>query len=298
MILDGAEIKIQGRFIRCARLAGEGYDFIEKPEVMLDALRKCESRIDLFTFTQRLSETIPKYQFWMERDNVAALPVSTFENWWKKQINDKTRNMARRAEKKGVEVREVPFDDALVNGISAIYNEAPIRQGKRFWHYMKDIEKVRKENGTFPDRSVFIGAFFEEKLIGFAKLTADETWGQAGLMQILSMIKHRDKAPTNALIAQAVRSCADRGIQFLFYAQFSYGNKEWDGLAEFKHSNGFRRVDIPRYYVPLSSLGSAALRLGLHRGLENYIPGVVLAKYRYLRNIWYKMKFPSPSSST
>jgi len=234
----------------------------------------------------------------MEWDNFAAMSVSTFDQWWKKQINDKTRNMARRAEKKGVVVHEVPFDDALVQGISAIYNEFPIRQGKRFWHYMKDLGTVRRENGTFLERSIYIGAFHNERLIGFAKLTTDETGGQAGLMQILSMIKHRDKAPTNALIAQAVRSCADRKIPYLFYAQLSYGNKEWDGLAEFKRSNGFGQVEVPRYYVPMNNIGSTVLRFGLHRGLATYLPEAVLAKYRYLRNIWYKVKYSNPSSSS
>jgi len=291
MRICGKDIKVQGQLIRIARLGGEWYDFLEEPEVALDTLRKSGNRIDLFTFTQRLPDTKPKYRYPMEWDNLAVLPVSTFEHWWAKQINDKTRNMARRPEKKGVKIREVHFDDALVQGISTIYNETPIRQGKPFWHYRKDLETVCRENGTFPDRSIFIGAFFEEQLIGFAKLTTDEFRGQAGLMQILSMIKHRDKAPTNALIAQAVRSCADRGVPFLVYAQFSYGNKEWDGLAEFKHNNGFRRVDLPRYYVPMSAFGSIALHLGLHRGLESYVPGTVRAKYRYLRNIWYKYKF-------
>ena len=47
-------------------------------------------------------------------------------------------------------------------------------------------------------------------VIGFAKLVPDEDHQQAALMQILSMVSHRDKSPTNALIAQAVRSCAER----------------------------------------------------------------------------------------
>ena len=44
-------------------------------------------------------------------------------------------------------------------------------------------------------------------------------------MQIVSMVGHQDKAPTNALIAQAVRSCAERGIPYLWYANMSYGKK-------------------------------------------------------------------------
>jgi len=92
----GAEVKVQGKLVRIARVDGEGYNFVEKPEDMIEALRKSSSRIDLFTFNQKLSETSPKYTYPMEWDNFAAMSVSTFDQWWKKQINDKTRNMARR----------------------------------------------------------------------------------------------------------------------------------------------------------------------------------------------------------
>ena len=141
-----------------------------------------------------------------------------------------------------------------------------------------------------PDSSIFIGDPFkpEDKLIGFVKLTYDETRTQAGLMQILSMVKHRDKAPTNALIAQAVRSCADRGISYLVYSRFTYGNKERDTLSDFKERNGFRRIDIPRYYVPLTPVGRVAFRFGLHhKGLVDHLPGPVITKLRDLRNAWY-----------
>ncbi len=135
-------------------------------------------------------------------------------------------------------------------------------------------------------RSVFIGAFLEGNLIGFAKLVSDEEQGQAGLMQIVSMIKHRDKAPTNALIAQAVRSCAKRGIPYLVYSNFSYGKKLRDSLADFKHYNGFQRIELPRYYVPLTLVGRAVLRLGLHHRLADRIPEPLVAQFRKLRSLW------------
>src|SRR5437899_416033 len=178
MKVCGKGIQIQGRVIRIARLEAEGFEFLEDPDAAVDAMRQSGIRIDLFTFTQQLSETSPKYDYPMEWDNAAALPVSTFDHWWTRQINDKTRNMVRRASKKGVAVREMPFDDVLVQGISAIYNESPIRQGKPFWHYGKDIETVRRENATFLDRSGFLGAFLGDRLIGFAKLVSDEVKGQ------------------------------------------------------------------------------------------------------------------------
>jgi len=290
MKVCGKDIQAHGGLIQIASLAADGFEFLEDPEAVLDALPESGIRIDLFTFMQRLPHTLPKYGYPMEWDNVAAVPVSTFDHWWTRQISDKTRNMVRRAEKKGVVVGEVPFDDALVQGISAIYNESPIRQGKPFWHYGKEIETVRRESGTFLDRSVFIGAFHGNSLVGFAKLVSDEARGQAGLMFILSMIQHRDKAPTNALIAQAVRSCAERGIPYLVYTKFSFGKKQRDSLSDFKQYNGFQRIELPRYYVPLTLAGRVALRLGLHHRLSDHIPEPVLAQLRKLRSLWHSRK--------
>jgi len=223
---------------------------------------------------------------------MAVLPVSTFDHWITHQIDFKVRNKVRKAEKKGVVVREVSYDDIFVRGISGIYDECPIRQGKRFWHYKKDLEAVRRMNGTFMDQSIFIGAFFETVLIGFVKLVTDEDRSQAGLMQIISMVRHRDKAPTNALIAQAVRSCAQRGIARLWYANFSYGKKQTDSLAEFKRHNGFQKVDVPRYYVPLTTAGRIAFRLGLHHRSNDWIPEPIAATYRRVRSLWYTRRFP------
>jgi hypothetical protein len=287
------KIQIRGSLVRVARLDADTYHFLEDPEPMLEGLRNCGNRIDLFTFMQRLPETSPKYSYPMEWDNLAVLPVSTFDHWWNHQIKSFPRNRARQAGKKGVVFREVPFDDALVKGIWEIYNETPIRQGRRFPHYGKDINTVHREGATYLDSSVFIGAFLGGSLIGFIKLVHDESRTQAGLMNILSMNRHRDKAPTNALIAEAVRSCAERGISYLVYANFAYGEKQASSLAHFKEVNGFARVDLPRYYVPLTAIGRAAFEFGLHRRLAERIPDSLAAKYRDLREAWYNLRFQS-----
>jgi len=290
MNLCGKEIKVQGRLIRIARLAAEGFEFIDDPDVVLDTLRKSEARIDLFTFMQKLPHVSLEYSYPMEWDNVAALPVSTFEDWWNRQIDGKTRNMVRRAEKKGTVIREVDFDDALVSGIWEIYNECPVRQGRLFPHYGKDIATVRKMSSTFLDASIFIGAFLGGQLIGFVKLTMDEKRSQAAVMHILAMVQHRDKSPMNALMAQAVRSCGVRGIPYLVYSSFAYGKKRRDTLSDFKENNGFQRIDLPRYYVPLTRLGYLAFHLGLHHSLLDRVPEVARAKFRELRSAWYRHK--------
>jgi len=293
MIVCGREIKVEGRVIRIARLDAEKYHFLEDPAPILNGLRNSRVRVDLFTFMQRVQETSPKYKYPMEWDNFAAIPITSFEDWWTKQIGFKARNKAKQAGKKGVVLREVPFDDSLVRGIWKIYNECPVRQGRRFPHYGKDFSRVYEEEATYLDSSVFIGAFLQEQLIGFVKLVMDETGTQAGLMNIVSMIQHRDKAPTNALVVDAVRACAARKIGYLVYSNFAYGKKKPDSLADFKERNGFLRIDVPRYYVPLTQLGSVAFRSGLHRKLVDRVPEPVAAKLRDWRNAWYNRKFRS-----
>jgi hypothetical protein len=293
----GKEIRVNGNLIRIGFVDGEGYQFLERPEEALSVLQKHGPRIDIFTFVQKLSETTPKYNYPMEWDNLAALRVSSFDEWMTNQIDFKVRNKIRKAVKTGVIVNEVSFDDAYVRGIHAIYNESEVRQGKPFWHYGKDLETVRKMNATFIDRSIFIGAYLENSLIGFVKLVFNEDRTQAGLMQIVSMRAHQDKAPTNALIAQSVRSCADRGIPHLWYANMSYGKKHADGLADFKRHNGFQRIDVPRYFVPLTLAGRVALRLGIHHGLNDWIPGPIAVTYRQIRKYWYSNKSTRSGSS-
>ncbi|HEY6768051.1 MAG TPA: hypothetical protein VI386_25125 [Candidatus Sulfotelmatobacter sp.] len=286
----GKNLKIQGQLLKIARLDGEKFLFLEEPEPLIERLRKAGSGADLFTFIQKASEPTPKYRYPLEWDNLAALPVSTFAHWWDKQIGFKARNKAKQAEKRGVTLREVPFDGNLIHGIWEIYNETPVRQGKPFSHYGMTLEQIRRYAETFLEQSVFIGAFFEEKMIGFVKLTIDDTRTQAGLMHIVSMVAHRDKAPTNALIASAVRSCAERQIPFLVYSNFAYGKKQSDSLSDFKERNGFQRIDVPRYYVPLTPVGAAAFRLGLHKRLADHVPESVMAKMREFRNAWYSRK--------
>ena len=292
MEVCGKQVQFRGKLVRIAHLDAEGYQFLDDPEAAVAVLRKSRPHADLFTFIQRLTDRSPEYGYPMEWDNFAVLPVSTFDEWITNQIRFKVRNKIRKAEKQGVSAREVPFDDDLIRGIHAIYNESPIRQGRRFWHYGKGLETVREMTGTYLDQSIFIGAFFKGEMIGFVKLVTDEKRSQAGLMHIVAMNRHRDLAATNALIAQAVKSCAERNIPSLWYANFSYGKREGDTLADFKRHNGFEKVEIPRYYVPLTLAGRAALRLGLHRSLLEWVPAPAVVQYRKIRNLWYAKKFP------
>ncbi len=283
--------------LRVGRLDADKYKFLDNPEVTLDGLRKSGERIDLFTFMQRLPDTAPKYSYPMEWDNFAALPISTFDRWWNEQIGFKARNKAKQAEKKGVVIREVPFSDELAEGIWKIYNECPIRQGRAFPHYGKSLQTVHDEEATYLESSVFLGAYFKDELIGFIKLVSDDTGTQAGLMNIVSLIRHRDKAPTNGLMMHAVRACAERKISYLVYSNFAYGKKQRDTLSDFKERNGFQRIDLPRYFVPLTLTGKIAFRLGLHHRWVDHLPESLASKLREMRNNWNHKKLQSASET-
>jgi len=287
IFVENKQISVTGKIIKIAKLAAEGFEFVDDPKHFIEHLRNLTPTPDIFTFSQKLPDTTQKFNYYMEWDNVAALPITTYEHWFNNQIRFKPRNKLRKSERLGVEVKVVDFNDVFAKGITNIYNESPIRQGKRFWHYGKQFETVKKENATFLDRSHFIGVYYQNELIGFAKLVYDENF--ASLMQIISMIKHRDKAPTNRLIAKSVEVCAQHNIPYLIYSKFSYGKKQRDTLSDFKETNGFLKIDIPSYYIPLSLKGEIALKLKLHHNILEILPYGLILFLRNIREKWYTL---------
>ena len=155
-------------------------------------------------FARPLPACEPCYPYHFDWDNAAIVRTVDFADWWE-SLPQETRKNVRRSQRRGVEVRPVVFCDEFVRGISKIYNETPIRQGRRFWHYGKSFEQVKSANATYLDRSEFIGAFLDGKLIGFMKFVVVNN--VARIMQILSLDAHTDKRPTNALLAKAVEIC-------------------------------------------------------------------------------------------
>lgn len=277
--VQGLEVCVSGRVVRIARLRAEYYDVLDDPASFIGEFRRAGPKANIFTFLQNAADLEPRHPYHLEYDSIAVLPITTFDHWWKVQIKDKIRNMARRAAKKGVEIRVVPFDEALVRGIKAIYDESPIRQGRRFVHYGKDLATVWADHVTFLDRSEFIAAYAGDELIGFIKLVHGR--GISCLMQIIARMSERDKAPIDALLAKAVELCAQKGV-----TRLQYGSWSRRGLGEYKVHRGFVRVEVPRYYVALDVLGSAAIRMRLHRSMLSFIPSTVLDRLTDLRSSW------------
>jgi len=164
----------------------------------------------------------------------------------------------------------VPFDEALVRGIKAIYDETPIRQGRLFWHYGKSLEQVWNENATYPSCSQFLGAYLGEQLIGFVKLVYVDA--AASMMQILSLASQHQLYITNALIAKCVDVAIARSSAYLIYGKYTYGNKRRSSVVRFKRDHGFEQIRFPRYFIPLTARGHVMLAAGVHRGYRRFIP--------------------------
>jgi len=268
---------ISGKWIKVAEIKDEEVvegEVVSDPQLVISSLKTGKLRPDIFTFAQRLPEVTPKFHYQFEWDNLAVIPIVSFDDWWEKRLPQESRKNVRRAAKRGVVVKVVQFDDELAKGIHEIYSETPLRQGRRFWHFGKDVETVSREHATYLDRSEFLGAYLNEELIGFLKIVYVDRI--ATLFHILSKNEHHDKRPMNALIAKAVEVCVAKEMKYLTYGKYTYGRKANSPLAEFKRRNGFEQVNFPRYYIPLTLTGRIGLKLKIHRGLIGILPPAAL----------------------
>jgi hypothetical protein len=282
--VDDRTIIVSGGLIKTATVLEEEFvegKVIPDPRTFISKLVESGLPVDIFTFGEKVYEATRKYPYPFEWDNAAVACTSSFREWWDKLPQESRKNV-RRAAKRGVIVQSAAFDEKLIRGIKEIYDEMPVRQGRRFWHFGKDLETIKRENGTYLDRSEFIGAYHDGELIGFMKFVYVDRI--ANMMQILSKASHYDKRPMNALIAKAVEVCEEKGIDFLVYSKFSYGNKKQSQIADFKRRNGFVEMTFPRYFIPLTLKGKLVFRFKLHRGLLGVLPSGLIGWLWRLRS--------------
>ena len=225
------------------------------------------------SFAQKLPAIRPKYEYPVEWESIAAIRLTTFKEWWE-GLPQETRKNVRRAQKRGVVVQVRDLDDDLIRDLQVLNNDSPVRQGKVFTHYGKTLDQVKKDQAAFLDRCDYICAYHEKELIGVVKLIY--RGDVASILTFLPKASHHDKRPANAIMAKAVELCEQRGIQYLIFGKFNYGNKRHTPLREFKIRNGFEEILVPRYYVPLTVKGAISVRLKLHRGLLGLLPHSVI----------------------
>jgi hypothetical protein len=59
------------------------------------------------------------------------------------------------------------------------------------------------------------------------------------------------------------------------YGNYTYGRKGNDTLAEFKRRNGFKKMEYPKFYIPLTVRGRVALRVRLHKEWIDVLPAPI-----------------------
>lgn len=270
--IGGLIVLVDGRRLKIAAVKDEEFldgEPVTDPLPVIAALKSTRLRPDIFSFSQKLPNVTPRYSYYKEWENFAAIPITTYADWLEHRITYDVRKAVKRAQRSGVEIKLAEYDDEFVRGICTIYNETPFRQGKAFWHYQKDFATVKKENATFADRACFIGAYIKGELVGFIKMVYVGSY--AATIQVLSQVKHRREKVSNAMISKALEVCIEKGRTHFVYGRYVYNNPD-SSLTEFKRRNGFEPILVPRYYVPLTVKGAIALKLGLHRSMSEMIP--------------------------
>jgi hypothetical protein len=281
--LDDMVLVVYGNYLRTASVLEELYVDVVDPELLIKGLQESGLEPDIFTFSERFPGPEPKFKYYTEWEANSILPVTSYEHWHANQIRKIQRRALRTAENRGVVIRHTEFNEDLVKGIKNIYDETPVRQGKPFWHYQKDLEVLKEDLSKDLDRSDFLGAYYNDQLIGFIKLLyADKL---ADPVLCISMVKHYEKYPNNALIAEAVKIAEKKGIPYLHY-----GSWRRDSHAKFLGDNGFEKVLCPRYYCPLTTKGKIALNLRLHKGLFGLLPKFVSEGLKDARAFLFKFR--------
>ncbi len=311
MAVDSVEISVKGKWVRVPALDFNGKTLIfrgrsvkvalihdewwmnaelEDPEACVKKLKELNShqtRADILTFSQKVPGSFPKYNYEYELDSVAAAHTVSFEDWWNKLPQESRKNV-RRSQKRGVQIIAKTFDDELIRGIIGVNDDSPTRQGRVNYYYGQSFEQAKKDHSSFLDRSDFICAYSGNEMIGFLKIVYK---GEvAAVLNLAAKASHNDKRPANAMLAKAVELCEARGVSYLTYGMFNYGNKRDSPLREFKVRNGFEEALTPRYYVPVTRWGRIAMKLKLHRGLLGILPHAVIAFGVNARTKWYNFQ--------
>jgi hypothetical protein len=271
-------------FIKTATLKNEWQEDVDNPPEIIRSLKSVPTKIDMLRFWQRIPESTAKFNYYKEWRDIAAIPIADYKRWFEKQISPKARNKIRKALKSGLRIEQIELNDDFIRGVMGVYNQSPVRRGKPFWHYGKDFATVKKELSVDLENSIFVAAYYKEELIGFIKFFVTDRYAMTLL--ILDKHAHRDKAPMNAMIAKVVEICAERQIPYFTYTIWRRGDH-----GHFQKSNGFEKIPVPEYFVPLSFVGRLALAVGLHKGLKGALPEPMIVWLLELRSAWYDFKY-------
>lgn len=132
----GVDIVSRGRLLRTAEIFDEYWlpqDSIPDPTLLVAELKRGNTFADVFTFTHKVPDCKPMHPYRYLWDNVAVLPISSYEAWFKEQIPATTRRHIRASEKKGSplppQTTTMPMWRALCPSITRLPFELVVASG-------------------------------------------------------------------------------------------------------------------------------------------------------------------------
>src|SRR5437773_2421541 len=102
-----------GKWLKVASIHDEFFvegEIVPEPDEFIAELKCWKFKPDLFTFAQKVSDLTPRFGFYLEWEDFAVIPISTYEDWLKNRIRRGARVNLHRAEREGVVVRAVSYD--------------------------------------------------------------------------------------------------------------------------------------------------------------------------------------------
>ena len=216
VVLRARTLQITGSVLKTARLRSELYVQLED----LDSFCSRRSghrclRTDILTFLAGHQRPRPKItrsitrpkgsQYFRSRHMTSGSGC---------RLYNKPRNTLRKALKSGIEVRLEEFSESLLHGIKAIYDESPVRQGKRNRHYQERLgDNQKRARHVLGEKPVHRGLFFRRD----DRLRESDVFSRFGSLHKFSLESQPSRqSANNAILAKAVEICAaERGLSAL-----------------------------------------------------------------------------------
>ncbi len=242
--------------------------------------RLANQNTDLFTFVQRtfLQGSAEKENgLFRASDPIGLLTIDNYDRWFK-STTQSVRRMTRKGVRVGLETRIAHIDDAFARSALKIYNETPIRQGRRYSGYGMTLAEAKKKFSEDKKSEVF-GTYFHDELVGLMAISFGDR--VAAFTTFISLISHRLKYPNDLMIATAVKRCEEKGYRYLTYGNMGFN----PGLDFFKKAHGFKIFNAPRYYIPLTLRGKLAIKLRVYRSFQHSIPISIVRPLLPLYNV-------------
>src|SRR5437879_985652 len=96
----GRTVIVVGRWLKIASVHDEFFvedEIIPEPRRFIAEVQWWNVKPDLFTFAQKVNDLTPRFNYHIEWEDFAVIPITTYQNWFKKQIRRGMRVNLHRA---------------------------------------------------------------------------------------------------------------------------------------------------------------------------------------------------------